>query len=296
MTYTLKSPFEGVSSNMIAFITSLQEIITTKIASFETQPFITDPWDRPEGGGGLSMVLENGKVFEKAGVNISAIHGTLTKDDEISMFQTLLKQQNQKEFNAKNATYFATGISLVLHPVNPYAPTVHMNVRYFEMKKDNHTMWWFGGGSDLTPAIEFAEDTRHFHAVLKDTCDNVDTTYYPIFKEKCDTYFYLPHRQEARGVGGIFFDYLNTNSQQHYFNFVKACGESFIPSYFPILEKRFKTPFSEADKKTQLIKRGRYVEFNLLYDRGTLFGLKTGGRVESILMSLPLNASWSYSH
>ena len=290
----LKSPFKGISTDFIQFISQLQQDITNKIELYEPkQHFIVDPWTRSGGGGGITMVLENGDTFEKAGVNISAIEGRLTKDTEIDMFSTLLKQQ-KKDFDLKGATFFATGISLVIHPTNPYCPTVHMNYRYFEMQHNNDAIWWFGGGSDLTPAIEFQKDNQHFHSTLKIACDALDPSYYPIFKEKCDHYFFLPHRNEPRGIGGIFFDYLNIKDQKHYFNLCKSCGDAFITSYFPIIDSHRTQKFTEEDKQLQLKKRGRYVEFNLLYDRGTLFGLKTGGRIESILMSLPLNASWSY--
>ena len=294
MTNKLTSPFTGISNDFITYISHLQQDITQTIESYETDTrFLIDNWDRSGGGGGITMVLENGSVFEKAGVNISAIEGQLNKDSEITMFSSLLKQQN-KEFNVKHATFFATGISLVIHPVNPFCPTVHMNYRYFEMKQEDKSLWWFGGGSDLTPAIEFEEDNQHFHNTLKSACDPFDQAYYPTFKEKCDNYFYLPHRNEARGIGGIFFDYLNKKDQQHYFELCKACGSAFNNSYFPIIDRRHKTIFTENDQIIQHKKRGRYVEFNLLYDRGTLFGLKTGGRIESILMSLPPQARWTY--
>ncbi len=295
METKLTSPFPGISQQFIDYISTLQQTITQKIQHYEpSSQFGTEPWSRDDGGGGVSMLLEDVVVFEKAGVNISAIEGTLIKSNEIVMFSKLIQQQHQ-EFNCQDARFVATGISLVVHPVNPFCPTVHMNYRYFEMHNNHSSIWWFGGGSDLTPAIEFEDDTAFFHRTLKQACDQHDLSYYPKFKEKCDTYFFLPHRNESRGVGGIFFDYLNQNHQDHYFSLCKSCGNAFEGSYFPIIDKRLNQPFSDQEKNIQLIKRGRYVEFNLLYDRGTLFGLKTGGRIESIFMSLPLHASWRKS-
>ena len=294
MTKKLISPFLGISNEFIAYITQLQQDISKNVEAYEaSERFTVDSWDRKGGGGGISMVLENGSVFEKAGVNISAIQGKLTTDKEQEMFKTLLKHQKKDHIDLESAEFFATGISLVIHPRNPFCPTVHMNYRYFEMKDKNESLWWFGGGADLTPAIEFAEDTAHFHATLKKACDDCGDDY-SRFKKQCDDYFYLPHRQEKRGVGGIFFDYLNDKDQDDYFKLCQSCGSAFIESYFPIIDRRNQLTFTEEDKQKQLIKRGRYVEFNLLYDRGTLFGLKTGGRVESILMSLPPMASWGY--
>ncbi|RAP29828.1 oxygen-dependent coproporphyrinogen oxidase [Candidatus Marinamargulisbacteria bacterium SCGC AG-343-D04] len=276
------------------FFSDLQNTICQKLESYEDTSFTQDPWKRDAGGGGLSCVVENGSVFDKGGVNVSTIKGSPSSDNELSMFRTLCKQFNSPKFNLENSSYFASGISLVLHPKNPYIPTVHMNYRYFELENEGNRIWWFGGGCDLTPYILDKDDAQHFHKTLKDTCDLSDPSYYPIFKQKCDNYFYIPHRNEHRGIGGIFFDYLHEKNPEHYVSLITQCGHAFLPSYIPILEKHIHTPYSDDEKKWQLYRRGRYVEFNLIYDRGTLFGLKTNGRVSSILMSLPSQVSWHY--
>jgi coproporphyrinogen III oxidase len=241
--------------------------------------FREDKWQREGGGGGRTRVMEEGAVFEKAGVNFSAVEGLMSEE-----FAKKIELGEGREF-------FATGVSLVLHPRNPYAPTVHANFRYLE-KGDAR---WFGGGADLTPYYPFREDARHFHAKLKEACDKHDPGYYPRFKKWCDEYFFLKHRNETRGVGGIFFDYLQ-GDMESLFAFIKDAGEAFLPAYLPIVELRRHHDYGEREREFQLIRRGRYVEFNLVYDRGTIFGLETRGRTESILMSLPPLARWVYDY
>ncbi len=294
---TLANALTQTGDTVKSICLSIQNSIISSLNAFEENcSFTKDSWTRSENnGGGISAVIENGQVFEKAGVNISAIRGSIESEKEISMFSQLFKQQNLVVDKIAYSNYFATGISLVIHPVNPYVPTVHMNYRYFEINTpDNTSLWWFGGGTDLTPYNIDRQAFHHFHTTLKTTCDQFDSSYYPLFKKKCDAYFYLPHRNEHRGIGGIFFDYLNKESQDYYIKFIQTCAESFIPSYIPIIEKNYTKSYLEDDKQWQAYRRGRYVEFNLLHDRGTLFGLKTNGRIESIFMSLPRHVSWFY--
>ena len=270
-------------------IENLQDSITSKIEEVDgLAKFEEDIWQRQEGGGGRTRVIENGTIFEKGGVNISAVHGELP-------------EVLRKQFNADEGTFFACGLSLVLHPINPMIPTVHANWRYFEMYDTTGEMvtQWFGGGQDLTPYYLFEEDAIHFHTVCKNVCDSYSPDFYSTFKKNCDDYFWNAHREEARGVGGLFFDYLkstNCYSIQDRYNFVTAVGASFLESYLPIVQKRKDIPFTISQKDWQEIRRGRYVEFNLVHDRGTLFGLKTNGRIESILMSLPPVVQWKYNH
>jgi coproporphyrinogen III oxidase len=270
-------------------IENLQDSITSKIEEVDgLAKFEEDIWQRQEGGGGRTRVIENGAIFEKGGVNISAVHGELP-------------EVLRKQFNADEGTFFACGLSLVLHPINPMIPTVHANWRYFEMYDTTGEMvtQWFGGGQDLTPYYLFEEDAIHFHTVCKNVCDSYSPDFYSTFKKNCDDYFWNAHREEARGVGGLFFDYLkSTNSFTilDRYNFVTAVGASFLESYLPIVKKRKDIPFTISQKDWQEIRRGRYVEFNLVHDRGTLFGLKTNGRIESILMSLPPVVQWKYNH
>ena len=270
-------------------IENLQDSITSKIEEVDgLAKFEEDIWQRQEGGGGRTRVIENGAIFEKGGVNISAVHGELP-------------EVLRKQFNADEGTFFACGLSLVLHPINPMIPTVHANWRYFEMYDTTGEMvtQWFGGGQDLTPYYLFDEDAIHFHTVCKNVCDSYSPDFYSTFKKNCDDYFWNAHREEARGVGGLFFDYLKaTNSFTilDRYNFVTAVGASFLESYLPIVKKRKDIPFTISQKDWQEIRRGRYVEFNLVHDRGTLFGLKTNGRIESILMSLPPVVQWKYNH
>ena len=270
-------------------IENLQDSITSKIEEVDgLAKFKEDIWQRQEGGGGRTRVIENGAIFEKGGVNISAVHGELP-------------EVLRKQFNADEGTFFACGLSLVLHPINPMIPTVHANWRYFEMYDTTGEMvtQWFGGGQDLTPYYLFDEDAIHFHTVCKNVCDSYSPDFYSTFKKNCDDYFWNAHREEARGVGGLFFDYLKaTNSFTilDRYNFVTAVGASFLESYLPIVQKRKDIPFTISQKDWQEIRRGRYVEFNLVHDRGTLFGLKTNGRIESILMSLPPIVQWKYNY
>jgi coproporphyrinogen III oxidase len=271
------------------YIENLQDSITSKIEEVDgLAKFEEDIWQRQEGGGGRTRVIENGAIFEKGGVNISAVHGELP-------------EVLRKQFNADEGTFFACGLSLVLHPINPMIPTVHANWRYFEMYDTTGKMvtQWFGGGQDLTPYYLFDEDAIHFHTVCKNVCDSYSPDFYSTFKKNCDDYFWNAHREEARGVGGLFFDYLkstNCYSIQDRYDFVTAVGASFLESYLPIVKKRKDIPFTISQKDWQEIRRGRYVEFNLVHDRGTLFGLKTNGRIESILMSLPPVVQWKYNH
>ena len=270
-------------------IENLQDSITSKIEEVDgLAKFEEDIWQRQEGGGGRTRVIENGAIFEKGGVNISAVHGELP-------------EVLRKQFNVDEGTFFACGLSLVLHPINPMIPTVHANWRYFEMYDTTGKMvtQWFGGGQDLTPYYLFDEDAIHFHTVCKNVCDSYSPDFYSTFKKNCDDYFWNAHREEARGVGGLFFDYLKaTNSFTilDRYNFVTAVGASFLESYLPIVKKRKDIPFTISQKDWQEIRRGRYVEFNLVHDRGTLFGLKTNGRIESILMSLPPVVQWKYNY
>lgn len=275
---------------MVDFVHHLQDEICASIASLDENTFREDKWEREEGGGGRSRVFSGGKVFEKAGVNVSVVHGTLSPE-------AAEKMGGGHELKGKELDFFATGISLVLHPHNPMAPTVHANYRYFERGDGEKAgSWWFGGGADLTPSYLFEEDAIHFHSVYKKVCDRHAVADYSHFKTWCDDYFFIKHRKERRGVGGIFFDDLRNSSKDECFNYVKECGESFLDSYIPILKKRIILDYSEDQKKWQQIRRGRYVEFNLVYDRGTKFGLTTNGRIESILMSLPLTGRWEYCH
>jgi len=262
------------------FFESLQTNICRTLEAVDgTAHFQEDAWRHPDGGGGKTRVLNNGKVFEKAGVNFSAV-------------KTQLSEKLAARLKVQPQPAFATGISLVLHPESPMIPTVHMNLRYFELANGDA---WFGGGADLTPYYLFEEDARHFHHVQKNVCDAFDPSCYPRFKASCDEYFFLKHRNETRGIGGIFFDYEREQREQ-FFEFVQNAGNAFLEAYRPIVDRRKNEPFGKREREWQLIRRGRYVEFNLLYDRGTLFGLETGGRTESILISLPPEVKWAYNH
>jgi len=269
--------------------------------------FREDSWEREEGGGGRSRVMRDGAVLEQGGVNFSEVWGQ-------QLPPSIITQRPE----AAGHDFFATGTSLVLHPHNPYVPTVHLNYRYFEAGP----VWWFGGGIDLTPYYPFEEDAVHFHTTLKNACDKHHPEYYPTFKRWCDEYFYLRHRGESRGIGGIFFDYQDYNGKlyggsnscgeaaaysnskgstvprtwEELFSFVQTCGAAFLDAYVPIVERRKNTPYGDRERQFQLYRRGRYVEFNLVYDRGTIFGLQTQGRTESILMSLPPLVRWEYCY
>ena len=271
------------------YIKQLQDTITSKLEAIDGKAtFHQYIWERPEGGGGRTRVIENGNVFEKGGVNISAVHGKLP-------------HSMQQLFNVGQVDFFACGLSLVIHPKNPMVPTVHANWRYFEMYdlKGNIINQWFGGGQDLTPYYLYEEDAKHFHNICKTACDKHDLEFYPLYKKKCDEYFWNSHRNEARGVGGLFFDYLKetqTMKMDDWYKFVVEVGNSFLDAYVPIVERRKDLPYTKDQRTWQEIRRGRYVEFNLVHDKGTLFGLKTNGRIESILMSLPPHVQWVYNY
>ncbi len=279
----------SIKNKFYNYILNLQDIITSKLEAIDgIAKFQEDLWERPEGGGGRTRVIENGKVFEKGGVNISAVHGELP-------------ESMQQYFGVKDANFFACGLSLVLHPTNPMVPTVHANWRYFEMydQQGNIVDSWFGGGQDLTPYYLFDEDAIHFHQICRLACDKHHPDFYELYKKRCDEYFWNSHRNEARGVGGLFFDYCKSNedmSMDDWYNFVTDVGDSFLEGYVPIVEKRKDLTYTDEHRKWQEIRRGRYVEFNLVHDKGTLFGLKTNGRIESILMSLPPHVQWVYDH
>ncbi|WP_028890961.1 oxygen-dependent coproporphyrinogen oxidase [Tenacibaculum sp. 47A_GOM-205m] len=272
-----------------AYIQELQDTITSKLEAIDGKAkFQEDLWERAEGGGGRTRVIENGNIFEKGGVNISKVFGELP-------------EALRKQFGVESGDFFACGLSLVIHPKNPFVPTVHANWRYFEMYDGdgNIVTQWFGGGQDLTPYYLFEEDAKHFHTVCKEACDKHHSDFYPKFKEICDNYFWNAHRNEARGLGGLFFDYLKETedfSMQDRYDFVTEVGNSFLNSYVPIVERRKDIAYTQEHKDWQEVRRGRYVEFNLVHDRGTLFGLKTNGRIESILMSLPPTVQWKYNH
>ncbi len=272
-----------------AYIQELQDTITSKLEEVDGKAkFQEDLWKRTEGGGGRTRVIENGNIFEKGGVNISAVHGKLP-------------EALRKQFKVEEGDFFACGLSLVIHPKNPFIPTVHANWRYFEMYNETGEIvtQWFGGGQDLTPYYLYEEDATHFHTICKQACDKHHNSFYPKFKDTCDNYFWNAHRNEARGVGGLFFDYLKETedfSLKNRYDFVTEVGNSFLNSYVPIVEKRKDNKYSQEHKDWQEVRRGRYVEFNLVHDRGTLFGLKTNGRIESILMSLPPTVQWKYDH
>ncbi len=271
------------------YIQQLQDKITSKLEAIDGKAkFKEDLWKRPEGGGGRTRVIENGNVFEKGGVNISGVHGKLP-------------DSMQKYFGVEDADFFACGLSLVIHPKSPMVPTVHANWRYFEMydQDGNIVDQWFGGGQDLTPYYLFEEDAKHFHQTCKTACDKHSPNFYPKYKARCDEYFYNEHRNEARGLGGLFFDYCKASNEmtmENWYDFVTEVGDSFLEAYVPIVEKRKDLPYTQEQRDWQEIRRGRYVEFNLVHDKGTLFGLKTNGRIESILMSLPPHVQWVYDH
>jgi coproporphyrinogen III oxidase len=261
------------------YLSGLQARIVTALEALDGAPFGRDEWRRPEGGGGVTRVIENGQLFERGGVNLSRVQG-----------KALPPSASASRPQLAGRAYDAMGVSLVLHPRNPYCPTVHMNVRFFSAGDT----WWFGGGMDLTPCYGFEEDARHFHAACKAALDSSGKDYYPRFKKWCDEYFHLRHRGEPRGVGGIFFDDLAERDFEFSFALVRSVGDHFLTAYAPIAERRRLAPFGERERGFQAYRRGRYVEFNLVYDRGTLFGLQSGGRTESILMSMPPRAEWRY--
>ena len=307
MALTQDPPREPLIDRAVAYFKDLQDRIVAGLERLDGGRFREDAWERPGGGGGRSRVLTEGSLFEKAGVNFSDVHGSLRPDMAASL-------------PGQGTAFRATGVSLVLHPRNPHVPTVHANFRRLERQAGpgggaaaTSTGWW-GGGADLTPYYLRDEDAVHFHRTLRAACDPHHPTFYPRFKAWCDRYFFIPHRHEPRGVGGIFFDYLGAGAEatagepqppgettleqdpERLFDFVRSAGDAFLSGYEPIVQRRRGEPVSEAERHWQLIRRGRYVEFNLVYDRGTIFGLKTDGRVESILMSLPSLVRWEYGH
>lgn len=281
---------ENMRVRMERMVRETQDNICHAIAELDGAHFRQDVWDRAEGGGGDSRVLQDGKVFEKAGVNVSVVTGTMS----LEAARSALGRGRRLPEGA--AEFFATGLSVVVHPHNPMTPSVHANYRYFELGGDGEGQtWWFGGGADLSPSYVIQEDAIHFHRVHKEACDLYDPDFYPRFKKWCDDYFYIAHREERRGIGGIFFDNLSDRDKGQLFQFVTSCAQAFVPAYLPIVRRRKDLPFTEVQKHWQGLRRGRYVEFNLVYDRGTSFGLRTAGRTESILMSLPLVGCWDES-
>lgn len=269
------------------FLLELQQSICNAIEKLDgTAQFETDAWQREQGGGGISKVLQGGAVFEQAGVNFSHILGN-----------ELPASASASRPELAGRSFQAMGVSLVMHPKNPFVPTSHGNVRLFVAEKQHQApVWWFGGGFDLTPFYPFLEDVKHWHAVAQSLCEPYGADVYPKFKTWCDDYFYLKHRGETRGVGGLFFDDLNEWGFDACFAFMQAVGRGYMDAYLPIVAKRKHTAFTPAQREFQLYRRGRYVEFNLLHDRGTLFGLQSGGRTESILMSMPPLVRWEYAY
>jgi len=280
----------SIKDQFVKYIHGLQDTICAGLERVDGKSKFTEEiWERPEGGGGKTRVIANGNVFEKGGVNTSVVYGPLPPAMQVA-------------FNVPESDFFAAGLSLVIHPLNPYVPTVHANWRYFELydKEGKRLDSWFGGGADLTPYYIFEEDARHFHSTLKNAMLSFGEHIYDECKKHCDEYFANKHRgNEMRGIGGVFYDYLrpsDDNDEQRHFEFQQANGNAFLDAYLPIAEKRKDTPYGEREVEWQEIRRGRYVEFNLIHDRGTLFGLKTNGRTESILMSLPPRARWGYNY
>lgn len=270
------------------YLRQLQREITTALQAVDgAAEFVSDDWVREtSGGGGKTMVLQGGRVFEQAGVNFSEVQGS-----------NLPASASAHRPELAGRSFRAMGVSLVMHPLNPKVPTSHANLRFFVAEKAGEAaIWWFGGGFDLTPYYAFDQDCEHWHRVAKQACDPFGADCYASYKQWCDEYFYLKHRNEARGIGGLFFDDLNTPDFDTAFAFLRSVGDHYLPAYLPIVERRKDTAFSEAEKQFQLYRRGRYVEFNLVYDRGTLFGLQSGGRTESILMSLPPVVNWKYNY
>ncbi|WP_226643814.1 oxygen-dependent coproporphyrinogen oxidase [Microbulbifer variabilis] len=267
------------------YLLDLQDRICSALGSEDGREFHEDAWERSGGGGGRTRVLEEGNLIEKGGVNFSHVYG-----DGLPSSATASRPE------LAGCSFEAMGVSLVIHPRNPYVPTSHANVRLFVAKKPGaEPIWWFGGGYDLTPYYGYEEDVVHWHSTAKNACFPFGEEVYPRFKQWCDKYFYLKHRDEARGVGGLFFDDFNEGGFENAFALTRAVGDSYLEAYLPIIQKRKDTPYGERERDFQLYRRGRYVEFNLVFDRGTLFGLQSGGRTESILMSLPSLVSWKYN-
>lgn len=274
------------TDNVKIYLLTLQDQISEALMSIDsTLELIEDEWTRDAGGGGRSRVMREGEVFEQAGINFSHVYGPSLPPSASA---------NRPELAGRS--FQAMGNSLVIHPLNPYVPTTHMNIRFFIAEKDDEApIWWFGGGFDLTPYYGFEEDARHWHATAKKACIDFGDDVYAKYKKWCDEYFYLKHRDEPRGIGGLFFDDLNEWGFDRCFGFMQSIGDHFLRAYMPIVERRKDTPYGEREREFQLYRRGRYVEFNLVYDRGTLFGLQSGGRTESILMSLPPRVRWQYN-
>ncbi len=267
-----------------AWLLDLQERIVALLEKIDGRGFRRDAWQRPGDGEGLTCVIEDGEIFERGGVNFSHVHG-----------QRLPAAASAERPDLAGGGFEAMGLSLVLHPRNPYAPTTHLNLRFFVAQPPGgEAVWWFGGGMDLTPYYGFAEDAVHFHRACRDALAPFGAEYHPRFKRWCDEYFYLKHRSEPRGIGGIFFDDFHERDFEFSFGLAQSVGESFLAAYLPILQRRSATPYGERERDFQAYRRGRYVEFNLVWDRGTLFGLQSGGRAESILMSLPPIVKWRY--
>jgi len=269
------------------FLIALQDTLCSELEKADGKAtFVEDAWQRPEGGGGRSRVMSNGNVFEQAGVNYSHVFGAQMPASATA---------HRPELAGRS--FHACGVSLVLHPHNPHLPTTHANVRFFIAEKEGEApVWWFGGGFDLTPYYPYEEDVVHWHQTARAAVQPFGPDYYPRYKKWCDDYFYLKHRGETRGVGGLFFDDLNARGFAESFGLMSAVGEAFLPAYLPLVERRKDTPYGEHERQFQLYRRGRYVEFNLVYDRGTLFGLQSGGRTESILMSMPPLVRWQYGY
>lgn len=270
-----------------SYLRELQDRICDALTALDgTACFTEESWSRDEGGGGRSRVMAGGRIFEKAGVGLSEVQGTQLPPSATAQRPELV-----------GMAWKAMGVSLVIHPENPWVPTSHANVRFFVAESpDREPVWWFGGGFDLTPFYPIDEDCMHFHRVAKSALDPFGSDYYPEFKAACDRYFYLPHRNETRGIGGLFFDDFNALGFSQSFALMRAVGDAFLPAYIPIVEARHTCAYTEQQRQFQLYRRGRYVEFNLVYDRGTLFGLQSGGRTESILMSMPPLVRWEYGY
>lgn len=270
-----------------SYLRELQDRICDALTALDgTACFTEESWSRDEGGGGRSRVMAGGRIFEKAGVGLSEVQGTQLPPSATALRPELV-----------GMAWKAMGVSLVIHPENPWVPTSHANVRFFVAESpDREPVWWFGGGFDLTPFYPIDEDCTHFHRVAKSALDPFGSDYYPEFKAACDRYFYLPHRNETRGIGGLFFDDFNALGFSQSFALMRAVGDAFLPAYIPIVEARHTYAYTEQQRQFQLYRRGRYVEFNLVYDRGTLFGLQSGGRTESILMSMPPLVRWEYGY
>ena len=272
------------ASRVKGYLSELQQRITSAVEDVDSAKFRRDPWDRPEGGGGESRILSDGTVFERAGVSVSHVFG-----------ERMPPSASNARPEIAGAPFEAMGLSLVFHPRNPHAPTTHCNVRFLIAKPSaGPAVWWFGGGFDLTPYYPYDEDVLHWHRAAREACRALGPDAYPKYKDWCDRYFFLPHRNETRGVGGLFFDDLNQGGFERCFAFLRSVGDAFLTAYMPILERRKNLPHGDRERQFQLYRRGRYVEFNLVYDRGTLFGLQSKGRIESILMSMPPLVRWEY--